>query len=65
MCYADHAAIADAIAKKDEEGATRTMLKVISGVNTSKAIHYRPISADAISKFRSSLYRQPVAPDAK
>ena len=65
VCYADHAAIADAIAKKDEEGATRTMLKVISGVNTSKAIHYRPISADAISKFRSSLYRQPVAPDAK
>jgi DNA-binding GntR family transcriptional regulator len=65
VCYADHAAIADAIAEKDEERATRTMLRVISGVNTAKKVRFRPISADAISKFRSSLYRQPVASEAK
>jgi DNA-binding FadR family transcriptional regulator len=65
VCCADHAAIADAISQKDQDGATRAMLRVISGITTARKIRFRPISADAISKFRSSLYRQPVGPSAK
>lgn len=61
VCYADHAAIAEAIAERDEQRATGAMLRVISGISPSKKVRFRPISADSISKFRSSLYRQPVA----
>jgi GntR family galactonate operon transcriptional repressor len=65
VCYADHAAIAQAIMDKDEQRATASMLQVISGIHTAKKTSFRPMSADAISKFRSSLYRQPVVPAAK
>lgn len=57
VCYADHAAIAEAIMEKDEQRATRSMLQVISGVDTTKKTRFKPIAAGAISKFRSSLYR--------
>jgi hypothetical protein len=41
------------------------MLQVISGIHAAKKASFRPMSANAISKFRSSLYRQPVLPAAK